>query len=314
MLAVMTIFSSALEQIGNTPLVHLSRIHTGAGRVLAKLEFVQPGGSIKDRPALKSIRLAQAQGVLRSGQAVVEMTSGNMGAGLAVVCGVLGHPFTAVMSAGNSIERVRMLEGLGARVVRVPQIDGEPGRVTGADIRAAGDAAQQIALETGAFFVDQFQNPASALAHEQGTGPEIWTQTGGRLDAFVAIVGSGGSFVGTSRFLKRMNSQIVCAPVEPEQARPLAGIAIQDARHVLQGAGYGSVPPAWDAQLADEFLFVSDQEALEYRRLLAAQEGLYVGFSAAANVCAAIKLLESGRLPTNATVVTLLCDTGLKYA
>ena len=225
----MSIFGSALEQIGQTPLLHLARLHPGPGRVLAKLEFLQPGGSIKDRLALKAIQLARTGGLLQPSQTVVEMTSGNMGAGLAVVCAVLGHPFVAVMSAGNSLERVRMLEGLGARVVRVPQVDGQPGQVTGSDIGAAGVEAKRYAEETGAYYVDQFRNPASVLAYEEGTGPEIWTQTEGRLDAFVAIVGSAGTFVGTSRYLRRMNAQIVCAAVEPATARPLTRSCLRTA-------------------------------------------------------------------------------------
>src|SRR5690349_23605835 len=130
------------------------------------------------------------------------MTSGNMGAGLALVRNVLGHRFTAVMSAGNSPERARMLEALGAEVVLVPQVDGAPGQVTGADVKRAADEARRLARGRGAWYVDQFHNPGSVAAHEHGTGPEIWRDLGGRLDAFVAIVGSGGTFVGTSRYLK----------------------------------------------------------------------------------------------------------------
>jgi len=304
---------SVLDAIGNTPLIALNRLHAGPGRLLAKLEFVQPGGSVKDRAALNIIRRAKAQGELQPGQGVVEMTSGNMGAGLAVVCDVLGHPFTAVMSVGNSPARAAMLRGLGAGVELVPQVDGQPGQVTGPDIAAAAARAQELAHEHGWYFVDQFHNPGSVLAHEEGTGPELWRDTEGRLTAFVAIVGSGGTFVGTSRYLKRVAPHIICAAVEPAGAEVLAGQPVTHPKHVLQGTGYGYAPPLWDAQLADVFLAVTDAEALECRQLLAAREGLFVGFSAAANVCAALKLLRSGRLPENAQVATVLCDTGLKY-
>ena len=307
------LFDSALEMIGNTPLVALKRLHPSPGTIFAKAEFVQPGGSVKDRAARQIIREACASGKLVAGQTVVEMTSGNMGAGLAVVCNVTGNPFVAVMSVGNSIERVKMLRALGAEVVRTPQVDGAPGQVTGADIAAAATQAREIARERNAYYVDQFNNPGSVNAHELGTGPEIWDALGGRLDAFVAAVGSGGTFVGSARFLKRVRPSVVCAAVEPAGSEVLAGKPITKARHLLQGIGYGAKPPQWDPQLADEFLAVTDEEATEYRRLLAEKESLHVGFSAAANVCAAVKLIQSDRLGAAPTVATILCDTGLKY-
>jgi cysteine synthase A len=305
--------SSAAGLIGSTPLVELARIAGGRGRLLAKVEFLQPGGSVKDRAARTAIGAARADGRLAPGQPVVEMTSGNMGAGLAVVCASLGHPFHAFMSVGNSIERVRMLEALGAQVTRVPQVDGEPGRVTGADIAAAERAARDFAAERGAYYIDQFHNPAVARAHEQGTGPELWAQCGGRLDAFVAIVGTGGTFVGTSRHLKRMSPAPRCYAVEPEGTQPLAGRAVTDARHLLQGAGYGLVPPLWDPSLAVGTQAVSDDDAASMRRRLGAEEGLYVGYSAAANVAAALQLFDRGLVARSGSVATVLCDTGLKY-
>jgi cysteine synthase A len=304
---------SALDLIGRTPLVALSRVHRGPGQVLAKAEFVQPGGSVKDRAALRIIQDARTCGVLAAGQAVVEMTSGNMGAGLAVVCNAMGHPFVVTMSAGNSLARARMLEALGAEVVLVPQIDGCPGQVTGADIAVAAERAEGIAAERNAYYVNQFNNPACVKAHEEGTGPEIWEAVGGRLDAFVAAVGTGGTFVGTSGFLKGRQPGTWCVAVEPRGAEVLAGKEVTKPCHLLQGTGYGRIPPQWCAELADEFIAVSDQEAGVYRELIARREGLHVGFSAAANVCAAVKLIESGRLGEDPTVATILCDTGLKY-
>ncbi len=305
--------ANALDLIGNTPLIALQRLHTGPGMIYAKAEFMQPGASVKDRAARQIIRDAYASGQLRAGQPVVEMTSGNMGAGLAVVCNVLGNPFIAVMSEGNSPERVKMLAGLGARVVLTKQVDGVPGQVTGADIHAAVIRAKEIAAEQNAYYVDQFNNPGSTRAHEQTTGPEIWEALGGKLDALVAAVGSGGTFVGTSRFLKRMKPAIFCAAVEPTGSEVLAGKPVTKPRHLLQGTGYGSVPPHWDPALADAFLAITDDEAVNYKQRLAETEGLYVGYSAAANVCAAVKLIASGKLGADPQVVTLLCDTGLKY-
>ena len=309
----MTILSSALEAIGHTPLVALDRLHPGPGRILVKLEFLNPGGSIKDRAARAIIRRARELGDLRPGQPVVEMTSGNMGSGLALVCGLLGHPFTAVMPAGNSPERARMMRGLGATVVLVPQVDGQPGQVTGGDVAAASAHAEALAREQGAYYVDQFNNPGSILGHYESTGPEIWEQTGGKLDALVATVGSGGSFTGTAKYLRERRPGLPCYAVEPASAAVLAGRAITQARHVIQGVGYGLVPPHFQRDLCTGCLGVSDEEVLRTRELLGTREGLFVGFSAGANVAAARNLLLDGSLGPQATVVTLLCDHGLKY-
>ena len=304
---------NSLQLIENTPLVKLQNITNGTGEIYAKAEFVQPGGSIKDRAALHIIKDAHNAGQLKAGQPVVEMTSGNMGAGLAIVCNMFRNPFTAVMSAGNSPARAKMLKSLGARVVLVPQVDGAPGQVTGNDIHAATEKAIALALETNAFYVDQFNNPASISAHYHGTGPEIWADLGSRLTAFVAAVGSGGTLVGTSKFLKERNQQLVCAAVEPEGAEVLAGKAIVNPKHNMQGIGYCIKVPHWQPELVDQYLSVTSDEAAYYRQALAEQEGLYVGFSAAANVCAAMKLIADGHAGAEPVVATVLCDTGLKY-
>lgn len=304
---------SSLSLIGDTPLIELKRIYDGPGRLLAKVEFVQPGGSVKDRAALQIVRDAYNNGNLKAGQPVVEMTSGNMGAGLAVVCAVFGNPFIAVMSEGNSPERAKMLRGLGAEVVLTPQVDGNPGQVTGRDIATATAIAKQIAIDRKAFYVDQFNNPSSVLAHEKTTGPEIWNQTNYKINAFVASVGSGGTFVGTAKFLKSQNSRVQCFVVEPNGAEILAGKELVKPRHMLQGTGYGSTPPHWAPDLASGFLSVTDDEAMALRNDLAKKEGLFVGFSAAANVAASLKLLRSDLVPNNSIVVTILCDTGMKY-
>lgn len=304
------IVPSALDLIGNTALVALDRVHPGPGRILAKAEFLNPGGSVKDRAALEIIRAARADGRLADGAPVVEMTSGNMGAGLAVVCAALGHPLIVTMSAGNSAARARMLEGLGAQVVLVDQVDGAPGQVTGADIAAAADVAAQIAQDRGGFYVDQF-NAAEGIAAHQRTGAEIWDQSGGVVDAWVASVGTGCTFLGVAQALKPRG--VACFAVEPEGSEPLSGRGITKARHLLQGTGYGVVPPHWDAALVDGYLSVADREAEDWRTALAHREGLYLGYSAAANVCAVVKLIASGRLGEDPVVATVLCDTGLKY-
>jgi cysteine synthase len=304
---------SALDLVGNTPLITLQRAHPGPGHLLAKAEFVQPGGSVKDRAARAILLAAKADGRLQPNAPVVEMTSGNMGAGLAVACAVLGHPLVVAMSAGNSPQRARMLEALGAEVVLVPQVDGAPGQVTGADVAAAADEAQRLALERGGFYVNQFHAPEGMRAHYETTGPEIWEQSGGWVDAWVAAVGTGATFLGVAAALRERHPSVLCAAVEPAGCQPLAGLPVKKTRHLLQGTSYGSVPPHWDAGLMDISLPVTDGDAEHWKHLLATREGLYVGYSAAANVCAASALLQSGRLPVDAVVVTILCDTGLKY-
>ncbi len=198
-------------------------------------------------------------------------------------------------------------------MVLVPQVNGLPGQVTGDDIEAAAQEARHIAEEDGAYYVNQFHAHEGVLAHEQGTAREILIALDGAVDAFVAIVGSGGTFVGVSRGLKKQNAAIHCVAVEPTGAEILAGKEIVKKQHILQGTGYGFIPPLWDVGVPDAFMAVSDDEAQEMRYRLAAEEGLYVGFSAAANVVAAMRLANSGTLKADANIVTILCDTGLKY-
>ena len=301
---------AALAAIGGTPLLQLPLPEGCRGSLWAKAEFLQPGGSVKDRAALGCVEHGRLSGALQSGQPVVEMTSGNMGAGLAVVCAVLGHPFTAYMSAGNSPERARMMQALGARVVLVEQVDGSPGRVTGADIELASQRARAEADVAGAWYVDQFHNPGGLLAHERGTAAEVWEQTAGAVDAFVACVGTGGTLVGTGRGLKTHKPVTVLA-VEPASAAVLAGHPVTDPRHVLQGAGYGGVPPHFDPAVVDGYLQVTDEEAAATRAWLGRRCGLHVGFTSGANVRAATRWLQEQE--ADHTVVTVLCDTGLKY-
>jgi cysteine synthase len=304
---------STVGLIGQTPVVELSRVWSGPGRILAKAEFMQPGGSVKDRAARAIIEAARADGRLKPGAPVVEMTSGNMGAGLAVVCAALGHPLVVTMSAGNSPQRARMLEALGAEVILVPQIAGEPGQVTGSDIAAATRIAEQLAVDRGGFYVDQFNAPEGKAAHETGTARELLDTACGGIDGWTACVGTGCTFLGVARALRRANPSVMCGAVEPAGCQVLAGQAVTKAKHLLQGAGYGSVPPMWEPGLMSHSVAVSDEEATTWKKRLAIEEGLHVGFTAAANVCAAIKMLASGVLAPNATVATVLCDTGLKY-
>lgn len=304
---------SALELIGKTPLVALDRLYTGPGRILGKCEFMNPGASIKCRSSLHMINEARRSGQLKPGAPVLEVTSGNQGCGLAVVCAVLGHPLTVTMSMGNSAQRAIHMEALGAKCIRVPQVEGTYGNVTLADVKAAEAVGLKIAEETGAYYVNQFNNEDNANSHYETTGPEIWEQTAGRIGAFVATVGTAGTFVGTSRYLKDKNPDIQAYVVEPSGSQPIKGEPITKPLHVLQGSGYGCVPNLFKFDCMDGTLEVTDEEAIHYKNLIGEKEGLFCGYTSGANVAAAVKLLESGKIPKDAWVVTTLNDSGLKY-
>lgn len=308
-----SVLNNILGAIGETPLVHLKKIsERGKINVYAKIEYFNPGLSIKDRVAIKFIEEAEKNGKLRPGATVIERTSGNMGTGLAIVCAVKGYKFIAVMSEGNSVERRRMLSALGAEVVLVPQApSGKPGFVSGEDLELVETQTKELASKLNAYRPDQFNNPDGAKAHEETTGQEIWSQMDGKIDAFVTYVGSGGTFVGTSRALKNHNKNVKCFVVEPESAPYLAGKKILSTRHRIQGGGYAFKPPFWDNSLVDGYLTVSDEEAMNSARNLAAKEGIFAGYSSGANVAACLKTAEV--LEKDSCVVTILPDSGLKY-
>lgn len=305
---------SAVDAIGNTPLVELSRITRGAeGRIVAKLEYLNPGSSKKDRIARQIIDDAEADGSLRPGQTVVELTSGNTGTGLAIVCAVRGYPFVAVMSRGNSVERARMMAALGAEVVLVDQLPGSrPGHVSGGDLEQVELRAQQIVVERQAFRADQFRLRGNFRAHLLHTGPEMLAQSGGAITAFCDFVGTGGSFAGCAAAFKGHNPAIACYVVEPASAAILAGRPVINAQHRIQGGGYSMANlPLLSPAHVDGFLQVTDDEAIATARRLAREEGLFAGFSSGANVAAALQLLAG---PCRGGVVAvLLCDSGLKY-
>ena len=304
---------SAVEAIGKTPLVVLERMCADLpGLVLAKLESFSPGGSVKDRVARGMVEAAERSGALKPGGVIVETTSGNTGIGLAIVAAVRGYRFLAVMSEGNSPERRRMLRALGAEVVLVPQSGpGRPGMVTGEDLERVEARARELAEELSAFRPDQFANANNPAAHEETTGEEIWTQTGGCVDVWVASIGTAGTFTGVARLLKRRKPGVRCWAAEPASARVLAGYETTDARHSIQGTGYDRVPPLWDASLCDGFLGVTDEDAVATARLLGTREGIVAGYSGGANVWAALELAR--RSAEGEVIVTLCPDTGLKY-
>jgi len=310
------IATSVVELIGHTPVLELGRIQRRFGfhgRLLAKLEHLNPGGSKKDRVALSMIQAARADGKLREGQAVVEVTSGNTGSGLAVVCRALGHPFYAVMSAGNSPERAQMIRAFGAEVVLVPQAaGGTPGRMSGADMVLVRRRAESLVSTLNAFFCDQFENPANASAHEHGTAVELWQQCRGRLDAIVAFVGSGGALAGMVRYLRKEQPRLRAYVVEPADVTSLACCCCCDSAHRIQGGGYGKEHLSLLAGVKiDDYLRCTDEDAAAKARILAMEEGVLAGYSTGAQLHAALELLQ--KRERGSTIAFLVCDTGLKY-
>ncbi len=306
--------ASAIDAIGDTPLVELCRLTAGiSGRILAKLDYLNPGFSKKDRIARQIIEDAEADGRLRPGQTVVELTSGNTGTGLAIVCGVKGYPFVAVMSKGNSMERARMMSALGAEVVLVDQLPGsKPGQVSGGDLELVEQRAQRLVIERGAFRADQFRLAGNFRAHYLHTGPEFIRQSGGAIDAFCDFAGTGGSFAGCAAAFKEHNPSIQCFIVEPDGAAVLAGESVTYPNHRIQGGGYAMADlPLLRREHIDGYLKVTDTEAIHVARRLAREEGIFAGFSSGANVAAALHLLRTTLI--GKTIAVLMCDSGLKY-
>lgn len=299
--------------IGRTPLVLLKNLGAGLpGRIAVKLEAFSPGMSVKDRIALSMVEAAEAEGLLKPGGNIVEATSGNTGIGLAVVAAERGYRFHAVMSAGNSEERRTLLRALGARVVITPQAGGErPGMVTDEDLALVFQKAEELARDLPAWMPGQFRNEANLSAHELGTGPEVWTQSQGKVTHWVACPGTSGTFTGVARALKQRNPEIRCLAVEPEGAPVLAELPVTCTAHLLQGAGYNFIPPLWDPSLCDGFLQVSDVSAVETARLLAREEGILAGYSSGACVSAALQVARTAA--PGSLIVTICPDTGLKY-
>ena len=306
----MDILPSVVNAIGSTPLVEVSRFTRGFdGRLFVKLEYLNPGGSKKDRIARQIIEDAEADGSLKPQQPVVEMTSGNTGTGLSIVCAVKGYPFIAVMSRGNSQERVRMMRALGAEVVLVDQLPSSiHGQVSGGDLELVNLETTRIEKDRGAFRADQFHHKGNFRAHYLHTAREILEQTDGKIDAFCDFVGSGGTFAGCAAAFKEYNPNIQCFVVEPFGCAVLAGDNAAQPNHKIQGGGY-SMPqlPLIKPEHIDGYLRVTDEDAMVAVRSLAQLEGIFCGFSSGANVASAKQIL-AGR-----TVVTTINDSGMKY-
>lgn len=308
--------NSIIDVIGRTPSVWLDRMVANrglSGRILAKLDYLNPGFSKKDRAAKSIIEAAEAAGQLHAGQTVVELTSGNMGTGLAIVCGIKGYAFVAVMSRGNSPERARMMRALGAEVILVEQAKGSiPGQVSGIDLALVEDETRRITTERDAFRADQFCHPGNADAHFRTTGPELWHDSDETLTALVDFAGSGGTFGGTMRALRDRNPDLRGYVVEPVGAAILSGQKVDQPGHPIQGGGYAIDDLALLKDVpVDGYIAISGDEARTMTRALALEEGIFAGYSAGANVAAALGLL-AGDL-TGATIAVIIGDSGLKY-
>ncbi len=293
--------SALLSTIGNTPLVELDGVCENAV-LLAKLEGRNPGGSAKDRVALSIIEDAGQRGALRPGGTVVESTSGNTGVGLALVCAARGYHAILTMPDSMSQERRKLLAGLGARLVLTPGCDGMAGALTAAE--------QLCKTMPNSVMANQFSNPANPLAHYRTTGPEIWAQAGGRVDAFVAGVGTGGTITGVGRYLKEQNPSAYLLAVEPAESPLLSrGWA---GPHGIQGIGANFVPEALDRSLLDEILPIETKRAIDAARALMRGCGLLCGISSGAAFAAALAL-ASRPAWAGKRIVVLLPDTGERY-
>ena len=295
----MNIQSSATNLIGNTPLLQYSNDFC---TILCKIEGKNPGGSVKDRVALYMIEEAEKQGVLTPGTRIIEATSGNTGIGLCAIAAAKGYPMTIVMPDTMSMERRLLMAAYGAEVFLSPGKDGMSGAIA---------LSEKLAAEAGkAFIPGQFTNPANPKAHYETTGPEIWRDTDGKVDIFVAGIGTGGTITGVGRYLKERNPNVQIVGVEPATSAVLSGG--EKGSHGIQGIGAGFVPEVLDRSILDEVIPVTDDAAYETARNYAATEGLLIGISSGAALWAA---LELAKRPENAgkTIVTLMPDSGERY-
>jgi cysteine synthase A len=296
------IYDGALDLIGHTPLVRLARISDDKGaEICGKLETHTVAGSVKDRPALSMILAAEASGELREGSTVVEATSGNTGISLAMICAVRGYRCLIVMPEDMSAARRHLLKSYGAEVVLTGAEDGMAGAVE--------QAERLLRTTPGAVMCGQFENPANPAIHSETTAEEIWEATGGKVDAFVAGVGTGGTLTGVGRVLRKRNPDIRLVAVEPRASAVLSGG--KAGLHGIQGLGAGFIPEVLDTKLPDEVLTVTDLAAERMTKRLAREEGLLLGPSAGANVHAALEVAR--RMAAGQRVVTILCDGGERY-
>jgi len=299
----MRIGVEASAVVGATPLVSMLRLGEGLGaEVCAKLEYLNPGGSVKDRIGMAMIEAAEEQGLIKPGRSViVEPTSGNTGIALAMVCAARGYELILTLPEGMSRERAKLLRAYGAKVRETPSLGG---------MSEAVELAEAICEQRKGFMPQQFSNPANPAVHRRTTAEEIWRDTDGNVGAFVAGVGTGGTITGVGQMLKERAPEALVIAVEPKTSPVLSGGA--PGPHKIQGIGAGFVPEVLDRSVIDEVIMVSDEEALETARLAAQREGILAGISAGANIRAALEVASRPQL-AGSRVVTIVCDSGERY-
>ena len=298
----MSIANNILEKIGGTPLVRINKLNSGAAEVVVKVEYFNPGGSVKDRIAFAMIEAAEQSGALKPGALIIEPTSGNTGIGLAFVAAVKGYRLILTMPETMSIERRKLAQAYGAEIVLTEGAKGMKGAIAKAlELRDANP---------GSFIPQQFENPANPAYHKAHTGPEIWADADGKVDAFVAGVGTGGTLTGVAEYLREKNPNVKIFAVEPDTSPVLAGGA--PGPHKIQGIGAGFVPKVLKTDLITEVIGVSAENAGKTARAAAAKEGLLVGISSGAALFAALELAKRPEF-AGKRIVALLPDTGERY-
>ncbi len=296
------IFSSADRAIGDTPLIRINRLAPEGTEIFAKCEFFQPLNSVKDRIGVAMIEAGERDGKINADTHVVEPTSGNTGIALAFVCAAKGYKLTLTMPESMSVERRALLRAMGANLVLTPAADGMKGAISA--------AAELAATAENAFMPQQFENPANPAIHEATTGPEIWEDSGKNIDVIVAGVGTGGTITGVSRYIKTRNPEFKAIAVEPKHSPVISGGS--PGKHRIQGIGAGFVPRNLDTSIIDDVVQVEDEDAFEYGRLLAKQEGIVAGISSGANLWAALQVAKRPEFQGK-RIVTIMCSLGERY-
>jgi cysteine synthase A len=297
------IYSDASQAIGDTPMIQINRLGPkGGATIFAKCEFFQPLNSVKDRIGVAMIEAGERDGRISQDTHIIEPTSGNTGIALAFVCAAKGYKLTLTMPESMSVERRALLRAMGANLVLTPAAEGMKGAIS---------RAYQLVQTTGnAFMPQQFENPANPAIHERTTGPEIWADSGQNIDAIVAGVGTGGTITGVTRYIKKLNPHFKAIAVEPKHSPVISGGG--PGKHRIQGIGAGFVPKNLDTSLIDDVVQVDDEDAFEWGRQLARQEGIVAGISSGANLWAAAQVAARPEMKGK-RIVTIMCSLGERY-